>query len=117
MWRLPVRHGEMPRSTDERRIGAQHFDAQRGELQLSHLVPRTRIRRAVTLERGLPSVTLVRAREKSQVRRIPVTSHEGVEIVAVPGVLLCVQHGLDGSLRGRQRISDFLRRTWNGWHE
>src|SRR5579863_4795392 len=103
-----IRHGEMPRPTHESRVGAQHFDSQPGELQLAHFVPRTRVRCAVAVDRGLPSLALGGAGEKRQLRRIPVTGHEGLEIVAVPGVLLRAQYIFDGGLAGWGRISSFL---------
>ena len=62
-------------------------------------MPRTRIRSTIPLNRGLPSVMLLRTREERKLRRIPVARHESLEIMPVPSFLLRVQHVLNNSLR------------------
>src|ERR1700719_1997268 len=61
-------------------------------------MPRTRIGREITVNRGLPSVMLLRVRKKRKLGRIPVARHEAFQIVPVPCLLLHAQHTLD-SLR------------------
>ncbi len=86
-------------SADERGVWAEHLYSQIGKIQLAHFVAGTRVRRLVAVDRGLPAFGLFRARKEGQVGRIPVARHEGVEIVAIPGVLLSVEDLLDGGLR------------------
>src|SRR5579862_3177399 len=59
---------------------------------------RTPIRGLVAIEGRLPSSGLFGAGKESQVRRVPVTGREGVEVVMVPGVLLGAEDLLDGSV-------------------
>ena len=49
------------------------------------------------------------AREKRQLRRIPVPRHEPFQVVTVPGFLLRTQHVLDFSLRALVAIERNLR--------
>ena len=96
--RFAVWHCEMKFSADERCFGAEHFDAKVREFELSHIVPRTVVGCAVAIQRRLPAGSFFAPRKESQFWRVPVASHEAVEIVMVPGFLLGVQDVFDGRL-------------------
>src|SRR5215472_8425853 len=96
----------MPCSAHECRIVAQRFDPQIGKLEPPHLMSRTGIGRAVAIERRLPTIVLLCAREKRQLGRIPVTQQEAAEVVTIPGLLL-----------GAKYVFDFRLRVWVGGTE
>lgn len=91
-----VGHGEMVFTADESGVRAERLDAEIREFQFAHVVPRARVGGAVVVEGLLPSAIFVAAREECQVGGVPVSGHEGLEIVTIPGVLLGVEDGGDG---------------------
>src|ERR1017187_8775527 len=86
----------MPGATDESRLWPQHFDAQVGELQRSHLMAGTRIGRLIAVQGRWPSTGLLGAGEESQVGGVPVSRHESVKVVMIPCVLLGAQDVFNG---------------------
>src|SRR5258708_28664102 len=53
------------------------------------------VRSAIAAKRGLPALVFARTGEKSQLRRIPVASHESFEVMPIPRILLSSQDALD----------------------
>ncbi len=77
-------------------FGAEDFNTQVGEIELAHFVAGTGVGGAIAVEGGLPSASFFCVGKEREVGRIPVSGHEGVEIVTVPGVLLDEEDVLDG---------------------
>src|SRR5437667_10566514 len=86
--RLSVRHGQMPCSADEGRIGPDRLNPKAGEFQVPHLLSFTLVGLPVAIERPLPAGGLMRTRKKSQIWRFPIPRHEAFEIMSIPRVLL-----------------------------
>src|SRR5580704_15753089 len=86
----------MPCAAHEGRVLTEDLDTEGGEFQPAHLMAGTGIRGFVAVERRLPAAGLLGSGEESQVGRVPVTGHEGVEVVMVPGLLLGAEDVLDG---------------------
>jgi hypothetical protein len=96
MWRFAVRHGEVPLPADESRIGGEWFNLQAGKLQFAHLLAFALVGFAIAIKRALPPGRALCTRKERQLWRIPITCHEGLEIVTIPGILLIIEHPLDG---------------------
>src|SRR5580704_17913329 len=103
----------MPGTADERGFGAEDFDPQVGEFEFSHFMAGTGVPGFVAVDRGLPAMLLFVAGEKSEIRRIPVSGQEGVEVVTVPGVLLGDKDLFDSGFRVGGR-GPALRRQLKG---
>src|SRR6516165_9517168 len=98
----------MPFATHEGRVCPERFNPQIREFELAHLVAGTLIGRFIAIHSFLPSVTFVRSREERQFRRLPVSGHEGVEVVMVPRILLRSENLFYGRL-GVTRLSEAIR--------
>src|SRR5215831_13383531 len=78
-------------------LRSKHLDPEVGELQLAHFSIRRLIVLAIALERRLPAFGSTSARKECQSGRVPISRHEGFEVVPVPGVDLGLQDRLDCS--------------------
>ena len=108
---LAIGHRQMPGAADEGCFLAKYFDAQVREIQLAHLVSGARIGRPVAIERRLPAAGFFGVGEERQVWRIPIARHEGIKVVAVPGLLLGLEHLFDGGFGiGGFRVASWRER-------
>src|ERR1700747_844726 len=95
-WGFAIRHGEVPLPSDESRIGGEWFNLQAGKFQFAHLLAFALVGLAIAIKRALPPGRALCTRKERQLWRIPITCHEGLEIVTVPSILLIVEHLFDG---------------------
>lgn len=72
-----VGHGEVIFAADESGVGAEWLDTEICKFQFSHVVPGTGVGGAIVVEGLLPSVIFVATGKEGQIRRIPVSAHEG----------------------------------------
>src|SRR5208283_1833401 len=80
----------MPLAQHQRRVGSQETEFKVGEIELSHL-RLIRIYLLVSSLHCLPATRNPAAPRKSQLRRVPISAHEGADIPAIPGGLLLHQ--------------------------
>src|SRR5215469_6649456 len=78
-------------------LWSEHLDPEVGELQLAHFSICRVIVLAIALERRLPAFGFTSARKECQSGRVPISRHEGFQVVPVPGVDLGLQNRLDSS--------------------
>src|ERR1700751_5090490 len=95
MWRFAVRHAEVPLPADESRIGGEWLNLP-GKFQFALPIAWVLVGLAIAIKRALPPGRALFTRKELQLWRIPITCHEGLDIVAVPGILLIVEHPFDG---------------------
>src|SRR6516162_6038434 len=88
---------EMKLPTNKCALRSEHLDLEVGELQLAHFSICRLIVLTIALERRLPAFGFTGARKECQSGRVPISRHEGFEVVPVPGVDLGLQNRLDSS--------------------
>jgi len=93
--RLAIRHGQFPSSPDKGRIGGDGLES--SSFPISRPSP-WYVRRERSRVACQPEVFL-RAK-KCQIRRVPLTCHEAVKVLMVPGGLLPLKQLLDGRFLG-----------------